>query len=953
MNSFLEAVAADIIRKYGNDLSNTAVVFPNKRAALFLNAHLARIAQKPIWSPAYITISDLFRQQSQLVVGDPIKLVCDLHKCFVEQTGINETLSHFYSWGQLLIADFDDIDKNMADPSQVFANLKNIHQLDNTDYLTEEQRQMLKKFFSNFTDQHSSELKRRFLQLWSRMHDIYLLFRKRLAEQNIAYEGMLYRQVAEKQEKTWPYERYLFVGFNVLQKVEQMLFRQIAEQQKAFFYWDFDHYYMNPDNEASLYISQFLSIFPNELDNNNHQLFRQFTQPKDITFASANTEDMQARYVSTWLNEKGRIEAGSRTAIVLCNESLLPTVIHCLPEKVEKVNITTAFPLLNTPISSFVLQLLQLYSNGRINKLILKQFATHPYYQFLPSPLATWKEVEETGGILPWIQQILKKIAQHLADDPLASEAIFRMYTLLNRLTALITAGDLPDDQAMLLRLVQQLIQSSSVPFHGEPAEGIQVMGVLETRNLDFDHLLLLSCNEGHLPKGINDTSFIPHSIRRAFQLTTIENKVAVYAYYFHRLLSRASDITILYNNSTEDGHPHEMSRFMLQMLVESPHPIKRIKLCSPSQLPPTKRQGGLLIVPKTGDTLQRLNKLKSRILSPTTLNRYLRCPLQFYWCDLMKLREPDDNLEVIDNRMFGNIFHHAAKTIYDRLSALHGIIQEQHIHDFLKHPEQIDLAVDEAIRHEFFKLDGQKAIPPLNGLQLLNREVIIRYLRRLLTIDARFAPLRILGTELPVQGTIELNTEISSPSKLEGVRGRVSGTLRIGGTIDRLDCLYTTDGNLKPRIRVVDYKTGSKDIQTFPTEISDIFKTENVNTKMHPDYYLQTILYSILVTDLPLAVKATGGRASLGMLPPTRELEGFSPALLFIQHTAAENYDPTLKLGKQPIVDIRIYKEEFIQHLKLLLTEIFNSEIPFEPTDDFDRCKNCPYAQLCALQKP
>ena len=194
MKSFLSYVAQDIIEKYGTNLSDIAIVFPNKRASLFLNEELARLVDTPIWCPTYITISDLFRQHSNLKVGDPIKLVCDLHKTFIACTGIEETLDHFYSWGQLLISDFDDVDKNMADATKLFANLRDIHELDDVSYLSEEQKKMIKKFFSNFSEEHNSELKKRFLQLWSHFLDIYQTYNQQLAAQGLAYEGALRAQ---------------------------------------------------------------------------------------------------------------------------------------------------------------------------------------------------------------------------------------------------------------------------------------------------------------------------------------------------------------------------------------------------------------------------------------------------------------------------------------------------------------------------------------------------------------------------------------------------------------------------------------------------------------------------------------------------------------------------------------------------------------------------------------
>lgn len=230
MNTFLHYVAQDILDKYGYNLSRIAVVFPNKRAALFLNEELAQLAHRPLWSPSYITISELFTRHSERILGDPIKLICDLHKVFVRCTGMNEILDHFYGWGQVLLNDFDDIDKNMADAHQVFANLSNVHELDDISYLTDEQKEMLKRFFSNFSDQSETALKEKFLKLWSNLENIYTTYRTHLSAQQLAYEGALYREVVENPSIDFHYDAYLFVGFNMMQVVEQQLCTRLQKE---------------------------------------------------------------------------------------------------------------------------------------------------------------------------------------------------------------------------------------------------------------------------------------------------------------------------------------------------------------------------------------------------------------------------------------------------------------------------------------------------------------------------------------------------------------------------------------------------------------------------------------------------------------------------------------------------------------------------------------------------
>ena len=849
--SFLSTLATTLLNTYGTDLSQVTVVFPNKRASLFLNEQLAQRSDQPIWSPAYITISDLFRSMSSLEVADPIKLICDLHKSFVKCTGIEETLDHFYGWGQILLSDFDDVDKHLAPADKVFANLRDIHEFDNDSYLTPKQREIIRKFFSIFNEDHNTELKQRFLSLWSHIYDIYHDFNARLTAQNLAYEGSLYRKIIERGNEEQAFlsktswlvvppraecflkerpcsspRQYIFAGFNLLQPVEQSLIALFGDKATVIY---------DTDEET----------------------------PKKISVISAPTENIQARYVSTWLKENNRIEAGSKTAIVLADESLLQTVIHSIPPEVTKLNITTGYPLSQTSA------------------------AAQGINQGIPEP----------------------------NKGPLELEASYRLELILNRLQTLIDSGDLQVSDATLQRLLTQIIASTTIPFHGEPLEGIQIMGVLETRNLDFDHVLLLSCNEGNIPKGINDTSFIPYSIRKAYGLTTIDHKVAIYENYFRRLLQRATDVTLVYNNATNDGKTKEMSRFILQLMVDSQYPIT-YHILQAGQAPKLHNPHP---IPKTPEVMERLKAIQQ--LSPSALSRYLRCPLRFYYqdvCGLSELEDQEDDL--IDNRIFGNIFHKAAHLLYSFER---------------KDLPSVNRAVDEAIKLELFHIEDPMAkMPPLNGLQLINREVIIRYLRQLLEIDRHLSPFTILALETP------LITDCGLIIPFENVLARRTSscgmfserndqtTFRLGGIVDRIDKITLPDGT--ERIRVVDYKTSNTHLKPLP-DVAAIFDPANI--KYHSDYYLQAILYSLIVAEY---LQNTVGKITV------------SPCLLFIQHAGTDDYDPTLIIGKTPITDVTEIKEEFMHHLNDLISEIFYPDTPFHPTEERTRCKSCPFHALC-----
>lgn len=963
IKTFLEFVSEDIINKWGTDLSRIAVVFPNKRAALFMNEHLARYAGKPIWSPSYITISDLFRQHTARAVGDPIKLVCDLHKSFVKCTGIDETLDHFYGWGQLLITDFDDIDKNMADADKIFCNLKDIHELDDISYLTDEQREMLKRFFANFGDDHESELKKRFLSLWSHFGDIYHDYNERLCSQGLGYEGSIYREVAENGDTNFKYDKYIFVGFNLLQKVEQKLFARLKGMGKAHFYWDFDASYM-PRNkfvqstEAGHFIAMYLEHFPNELDTRSADIYSNMRKPKNITFLTASTEDIQARYVSPWLRQDNRFKDGRHTAVVMCDESILLPVMHSLPPEVDKVNITSGFPLAMTPIASLVSQMFDLYTIGMRKRgehyvtSYVGKVLTHPYAHYISenakSTFATLKEQhifspdrslltmndEDEGLSMLFpanagfaatgdIKQLLNLIATTIkrigvnakdVDDALFQESVFRMYTIVNRLEQLAADGDMDVDITTLRRLTKQLTSSTTIPFHGEPVVGVQVMGVLETRNLDFDHVLLLSCNEGNMPKGVNDSSFIPYSIRKAHGLTTIDHKVAIYSYYFHRLLQRASDITIAYNNTTDNGHTGEMSRFMLQLMVDGTHSISHCNLLAQNLCAPLTSRA----INKDESIMSVLDSMNS--ISPSAINRYIRCPLSFFYQQVAHIKEPDSEDDTVDNRMFGNIFHKSAQIIYEDIADRNGTVEKTSLQKYIGKEDLLESVVDRAFNEELFKMpEGATRTRYYNGLQIINRKVIMEFLRQLLRIDQRLAPFSILGLEKAVYSDIVFATE-------DGKQHRKS----VGGIIDRLD-IVTDEASGRQTIRVVDYKTGHQPTMKIKT-VEEIFESNNISQK-HSDYFLQTILYSLIVDK------------SKALNPSALNI---SPALLFIKQVANEGYDPVLEIDSHKISDVAIYKKQFIDLLKNVLAEIFDPNKPFVPTEDRQRCTLCPYRMIC-----
>lgn len=957
MESFLKLVAADLYKHTEGNLAHTAVVFPNKRAGLFFNEYLAQESDSPIWSPAYVSISELFRSLSPWEVGDPVKLVCELYKIFRRETQSTETLDDFYFWGEMLISDFDDADKNKVDTDKLFSNLQDLRNImDDYTFIDDEQEEAIRQFFQNFSIERRTALKERFISLWDVLGNIYKGFRESLASQNIAYEGMMYRHVIEHLDvDKLPYEKYVFVGFNVLNKVEHTLFTQLKDVGKAVFYWDYDEFYMKENrqavtHEAGEFIRRNLRDFPSPLSG---ELFKNLSKPKEVHYIASSTENAQARYLPQWIRNN-LTTPEKETAVVLCNEALLQPVLHSLPAEVKHVNITMGFPLSQTPVYSFLIALLELHTHGfnfKSGRYTFQSVVTllkHPYTwqltgqaellekeltrnnRFYPLPGELGKDEFLTRLFTPLsgnlnlcirLSETLQQVAGIYqantsgtedtdAFNQLYRESLFKAYTTINRFRTLIEEDELTVQSETFRRLLVKVLSATNIPFHGEPAIGMQVMGVLETRNLDFRHLVLLSVNEGQLPKSGGDSSFIPYNLRKAFGMTTIEHKIAVYAYYFYRLLQRAERITLMYNTSSDGLNRGEWSRFMLQFLIEWPHPITR-QFLEAGQSP----QGtSPITVEKTPDVMRRMQSLfdvranpKAKF-SPSALNYYLDCPLKFYYRYVAGLSAPDEVSAEIDSATFGSIFHYAAEHIYKDLTTHGKVINKEALETLLRNEVKLQDYVDTAFKKLFFNVP-QNEKPEYNGVQLINSAVIARYLKQLLQNDLRYAPFTFIASEMEVDEPIDIQTP----------KGVIKS--RIGGIIDRMD---SKDGTL----RIVDYKTGG-DADT-PPHVESLF----IPDKKRSNYVFQTFLYAAIMC----------------RKQPTMKI---APALLYIHRAATETYSPVIQMGeprkpKEAVEDFSKYEKEYRERLQGLLEEIFNPEKSFTQTEIIEKCTYCDFKALC-----
>ncbi|WP_289192658.1 PD-(D/E)XK nuclease family protein [Bacteroides acidifaciens] len=953
MQTFLQLVAHDLYSKIGNDLSRTVLVFPNKRANLFFNGYLAGESDQPIWAPAAMSISDLFQKLSVQKTGDPIRLVCELYKVFKEETQSQETLDDFYFWGELLISDFDDVDKNMVDADKLFSNLQGLKNLmDNYDFLDKEQEEAIRQFFQNFSIERRTELKEKFISLWDKLGSIYHRYQENLTELGIAYEGMLYRNVIEQLDtERLKYDKYIFVGFNVLNKVEHQFFKLLQDADKAMFYWDYDIFYTQQikKHEAGEFLKRNLQDFPNELPDS---YFDSFKTPKNIRYISASTENAQARFLPEWIRTTfSNSECEEKeNAVVLCNEALLLPVLHSIPQEVKNVNITMGFPLAQTPVYSFINAAMELQTNGyrsdtgRFTYEAVSAILKHPYTQQLSTHADSLEdELTKTNRFYPLPSELkqddflanlftprsgIKDLCDYLVGlikdisilyrkegeyndifNQLYRESLFQSHLKINRLYSLIESGELNVRTDTLKRLISKVLTASNIPFHGEPAIGMQVMGVLETRNLDFRNLVMLSLNEGQLPKSGGESSFIPYNLRKAFGMTTIEHKNAVYAYYFYRLIQRAENITLLYNTSSDGLNRGEESRFMLQLLVEGPHEITREYL-EAGQSPQSNQE---IQIEKTPEVLRRIYRAydssnpKSVILSPSALNAYLDCRLRFYYRYVAGLKTPDEVSAEIDSALFGTIFHLSAQLVYTELTANGNMIQKEDLERLLRDEVKLQSYVDRAFKKELFKVAPEEK-PEYNGVQLINSKVILSYLKQLLRNDLQYTPFEMVAMEKKVSEEMTIQT------------GQGPFTLRLGGTIDRMDAKEGT-------LRIVDYKTGGS--PKTPANIEQLFTP----SETRPNYIFQTFLYAAIMSRKQSLMVA--------------------PALLYIHRAASESYSPVIEMGeprkpKIPVNNFAFFEDEFRERLQALLEEVFNEKEAFTQTKDIKKCSYCDFKAIC-----
>lgn len=945
MTGFLEELARDLYARYGEDLSRRALLFPSRRARLFFVDALTRIAARPMWQPAWCTIDELMSEVSGLQTGDRIRLITELYKVYSQFH--SEPFDKFYFWGEMLLTDFDTIDKYRIDASQLFRNLAEIKEIEaDISYLTPVQLQLLGSFWSSLGPESDlSEEKRRFLALWKTLGPIYQAYRQRLSDLGIAYGGMVQRAAADRilaGDFAFPEPRqYVVAGFNALSECEKVLFRFLSTAAETDFYWDYDDYYKNaPEQEAGMFVRENIVSFPPraELSHDN------MAQPKELSVVSAVSNAVQCKYAAEILREYARQQPlDKRTAVVLTDENLLLPLLYALPEEAGKVNVTMGYPLKQSLAYTFVERFVELQARRRTKgegctfyHADVAGLLSHPYVaasdevltrtlaeeivrerrisvdavwlgrnellRSIFAPAATWRELSD--GLLGIIQTVAR-IPYRGEDARQRIEFLAVISEEIGKLRNSLEACDIDITAEVYTSLLRRHLQTIRIPFEGEPLEGLQVMGILETRNLDFENVVILSMNDDNFPGNrMSQASFVPYNLRAAFSLPTPEHHEGVYAYYFYRLIQRARHVHMLYCAHADEKSTGEPSRYVYQLDYESGHPVQRIEVGVDVNLASAQP----IVVPKDEQVMQCLERFvdpaSPAALSPTAFFRYVACPLRFYFHSVARLKSDEEVSEEVDAPMFGTILHAAAQRLYA------AVVGQAHPGERLQQmlrSAEVSAAVVGAINDHYLR-DEHATVADYSGNLLLVKDIVERYLRGgIIRYDAAHDAFTTIGLEQEVAYAFPFATA-----------GRTL-ELKFAGIADRIDRL--DDGTL----RVVDYKTGAPHLEF--DGIESLFSGEG---KQRLSNILQTLLYSMML------FRSRGCDAR--------------PALYYVRSMHRDDYAPDLddkQIGLRG-ASYSSYAVAFEQAVRAALAELYDPAVPFVQCEDADTCKFCDFNIIC-----
>ncbi|HRE73201.1 MAG TPA: PD-(D/E)XK nuclease family protein [Flavobacteriales bacterium] len=814
---FLEEIAKELIAVKGSDFSSVVVVLPSKRGGLFLRKHLASQLQKAFIPPLVSTPTELFSQWSKYRVGDPMELMFLLFESYQSVLGNRaEPFDRYLRWGQMLQTDFNDIDRYLVDTRALFRDLRNI------------KAQEIEIEGWSFEGEDLSRNQERYLEFWNEMPAIYAAYKKRLQERGLAYGGMLYRDVAENVAERVGTEskEYWFAGFNALSTAEQVIINHLCETEKAQVFFDADPFYLDDkDHEAGMFLRRFRTQWKGR---GFSFLKEHFKSEKSIEILNVPGNVAQARIAGQILSEEG---GGTETALVLANEQLLLPVLNSLPEVVDKVNVTMGFPLRSSDLFQLYLLIIELQrsridANGKDKGGVYYR----PFLELLFHPVirqylgreaslirdavhrerrvfVTDKDIERYGGdefasirflLKPWgdfpsdalrsfvvLNDLLRDFYLHRKKDKLALEYVFHLSSAIDKLKVICEKYPYVTEFHSFRTLLRNYVSQLDISFLGEPLDGLQLMGMLETRGLDFEKVILLSVNEDVLPKSRWEHSFILYELKRYYGLPTYKERDAVYAHHFFRLLQRADKVWLIYNSDPENFSSGEKSRFVLQLQEELPKYYPKISIRERIvQLPMDKHDISVSGIEKTEEIINRIKEHLQSGVSPSALNKFVTCPLDYYYRYVLGIKEDEELDEVSDHAVVGTVVHGVLEQQYKELIGKE--VNPETVKQFRK--ESRRLAREELKKHAGSVVE--------EGAYYLLLQVAMSFLDNF--YEAELDTLETNSIQI-----LSIEEKLSAQLEVDGL------AIKISGKADRIDVCNGV-------LRIIDYKTGkfeSKDV--------------------------------------------------------------------------------------------------------------------------------------------
>jgi len=851
---------------FGKDnLDKTCFVFPNRRSEVFFRQYLKDLsfqAGKTVLCPQMFTINDFLFEAAGKKSSDKTHLLLTLYECYRKLNPKAEPLDDFLFWGDVVLGDFDDADKYLANPEHLFTNVAQFKDMqDSFDYLSPEQEAAIREFLGHFKT--AGSIKDEFLRLWDILHPLYIAFNERLKEEGLSYEGAVYREIAEsgssisdRLETAFPRcSKYVFIGLNALSESEIKILGKMQKAGIAEFCWDWcGKWIQDKANRSSLFLSDFTVRFPSAFEIDESGLPE--TRFRAISVPSATG---QAKILPSLLAEIP--DPGINTAIVIPDENLLIPVLNSIPEDITDLNVTMGYPMKSSALWTLMSEIAQLQLRCRekdgqvefyhknvssiLSGSIVKSIASIPESELaselqdklgkIEAGLRYYTPSSVFSGI-PILELIFRAVPQNdiRAMEDYLQTIVLALAEQFKKISGMALELDFAREYYLAIgrlrstgiqvrtdsyfRLLESLVGGKSVPFEGEPLNGLQIMGPLETRALDFDNVIILACNEGVFPSHRVSSSLIPPELRKGFGLPTYEYQDAVWAYYFYRLIHRASNVVMLYDSRTEVSRSGEESRYIKQLEMHFGAKVERIVATAPISL--TSDDDSIAKTP------EHISALHGTRLSATAIQSYLSCPAKFYYKCICRLREKDEVKEALDAGMLGNVFHKTMEALLKDRNP----VTENYLKELLKDQSEIGGIIRAKINEEMKAGDSEA----ISGRNIIFKDMVERSVRKVLERD------------------LELLKSYGRDSfRIEGIEKKLETEIdgfTFTGTIDRLDSFSSDE------IRIVDYKTGKVSDEDFiindgnaESIVSDLFNPECVNK---PKIALQLYLYDRFVQE-------------------------------------------------------------------------------------------------------